>query len=70
MTATFTFKQMHFTVRKTGASTYEYRETRHIGGPWSSVGKTLESTSVHSTFKRLLREACQDLHELAIESRA
>jgi hypothetical protein len=56
----FPWRSYKFTVRlKDGATVY--RDSAHIGGPWSSVVDTLKNSSVALTFRRQLAKAEREL---------
>lgn len=71
MVSTFTFLGREYTVRmKDGhdarcvAQHDVYRESIHLGGPWTIANRTLANPSIHAGFKRGLRQAMRKLAQL------
>jgi len=58
----FTFKGMNFIVqRHPKTNTPMYRQKEHLGGAWSDATTSAANTSLHATFRKLLREAITKL---------
>ena len=61
-TNNFVWHNVTFTVaRPHNRDHLVYRDTAHVGGPWSRVDTTLANTSIHVGFRRALRKAVASL---------
>lgn len=63
-TTTFIWKGMEWSVKFIDGCTL-YRETLHLGGPWSNVVDTLKNPSIDLSFRKLLAQAEKKLLDSA-----
>ena len=57
-TTQFEFRGITFTVKRLDENgAIVYRDSAHMGGPWSNAAKSAVCTSLHATFRRRLRVA-------------
>lgn len=59
--ASFVFRSYHFTVKRRLDGTLVYRDTAHLGGPWSNAANAVNNSSYHHLFRRGLRQAMEEL---------